>query len=118
MGTATETRAGNAVKVFSYQPSIDSKAPAGYVFTAADVEACASAAAPVGTGVSPTFFSVETNDGAVWASVAGRKKPALPSGLIPANRCVRGWVTFKVPEGRAARFVVFDSSTVVKWRIP
>jgi hypothetical protein len=117
MGKAAETRAGNTVTVFSFVSPVEPPS-GGLVLGAADIKACAAADATAVTGVSPALFTVETADKTAWPSVPAAKKPALGSGLLPANKCVRGWVTFRLPEGEKPLYVDLVSSAVVKWQIP
>ena len=117
MGQQVTTAAGNRVTVLSYVAPVTGSAGSGMMFAAADVRACAGPHTTAGR-VSRSQFAAETPDQTGWAAVAPVKMPALESMVLRPNRCVRGWVTFKVPQSPKAQYVVLLSGNVVKWRIP
>jgi hypothetical protein len=120
MGKAATTPAGNSVKVYSYLSPVGSaaQAGAGMIYVAADVEACAGQNASSQTGVARNLFAVQTADQTGWESVNPVKLPALKATYLLANRCERGWVTFRIPKAQKALYVVLLSTAVIKWKIP
>lgn len=119
MGTKVETAAGNTVIAYSFASPIGKPPSADKIYVAADVEACGGPnASKTPTGVQRALFDVETPDTTAWPSVGGVKKPTLKPAFLRPNKCERGWVTFIVPKADKPLYVVFLSSTLVKWKIP
>jgi hypothetical protein len=121
LGESAETTAGNTVTVHSFLSSIGRAPGANMVYVAADVQACAGPKAPRRTGVNRQLFAVETPDSTGWPSRDPVKEPALKATYIKPKECVRGWVTFSIPENVKAQYVVLLSvlsNTVVKWKLP
>ena len=119
MGTKVETAAGNTVVAYSFVSPVGKAPSADKLYVAADLQACGGAnASRAPTGVQRTLFGVETPDGTVWQSVGAVKNPGLKPALLRPNTCARGWVTFLVPKAPKPLYVVFFSTTLVKWKIP
>ena len=125
-GQSVRTQQGNVITVYQFESPAD-YAEAGFVIAAADVGVCASLGTTVVTqspgvvvraGISPRFFSLQFADGTLQeAQFPSVKDPALPEQLLQAGQCVRGWVTFHVPEQKKAAFVLFRSLSVIKWHV-
>lgn len=124
MGQSVRTQQGNVLTVYQLQ-SPAAYAESGYVIAAADVGVCASSSTTVVTqapgvlvkaGISPQFFSVGLDDGTLQeAQIPGVKDPALPVQLLAPGQCLRGWVTFHVPEQKKTAYVLFRSLSVIRW---
>jgi hypothetical protein len=125
VGQTVKTPQGNVITVYQFE-SPAAYAEAGFVVAAADVGACASSSTTIVTqgpgvvvhaGVSPQFFSVQLDDGTIQeAQVPGTKDPALGVQLLQPGQCLRGWVTFHIPEQRKVAYVLFRSLSVIRWR--
>ena len=93
-------------------------ARAGTVFAAADVEACSSSDAG---GASPIVaaerFRLELPDGTRIPASAAAKSPAFPAATIPKGKCVRGWTSFEVPQGKRASFLVYSGTSELRWAL-
>lgn len=125
IGQSGRTPQGNIISVFQFQ-SPAAYAQAGYVVAAADVQACAASTTVVTqgpgvlvkAGISPRFFSVQFTDGTLQeAQFPGVKAPALPEQLLQPGQCVRGWVTFQIPEQKKVSYVIFRSLSVFRWAV-
>ena len=118
MGTRIETPAGNSVIVYSFLRSVGKAPGTNMVYAAADIKACGGPHATSVTAVVRTLFDIETPDAHAWPSVPAVKKPELKPTLLAPNKCEAGWVTFIIPQTPKPVYVVFDSSGLVKWKIP
>ncbi|MGH9178372.1 MAG: hypothetical protein ACRD0N_07450 [Acidimicrobiales bacterium] len=117
MGEDGTTRDGNTIRVLTYHQPLDGtvlEAGAGQEFAAVEAEICAGRrSAP---RVSPDSFKVELADGTRRGrSYFGPKEPELDDTSLPSGQCVRGWISFEVPEGKRPAFVVFQGSSVIRW---
>jgi hypothetical protein len=126
VGQPVRTAQGNVITVYQFQ-SPAAYAEAGFVIAAADVGVCASSSTTVVTqgpgvvvhaGITPRFFSVQMADGTVnEAQFPGVKDPALGEQLLQPGQCLRGWVTFQVPEQQKPTYVIFRSLSVIRWHV-
>lgn len=119
VGERMTTVAGNSVTVHAVDWPAEKttiEAPAGYLFVAADVEACAGADADVMTGVSALFFSVET-DVRFYPPGPLVRHPDLHDAMLAPNGCARGWVTFLIPEKERLASVWFQGSSNIEWEV-
>jgi hypothetical protein len=125
IGQSVKTDQGNVITVYQLQ-SPAAYAESGFVIAAADVGVCAASTTVVTqehgvvvhAGISPQFFSVQFDDGTVQeAQAQGTKDPALPQQLLQPGQCVRGWVTFHIPEQKKVNYVLFRSLSVIRWRL-
>jgi hypothetical protein len=90
---------------------------------AINVEACNNT---TGTQtVAPYQFFLETPDGhLVFPAKSSRTpRPQLPATPLTSRRCARGWLSYQVPAGTRAVFVVFQAgamftNTLHKWTVP
>ena len=111
MGTKVAHGDGSSVQVYSYEQPVQSEnrfltAPAGSEYGVADVEVCAGSSTPA--SYNPLGFSAQTPDDRVHEATIGARYPSFGSGDIPAGGgCVRGWVTFAVPTGPPASWIVW-----------
>ena len=125
VGQPARTAQGNVITVYQIQ-SPAAYAEAGYVIAAVDVGVCAasttvvtqSPGVTVRAGISPQFFSVQLGDGTLQeAQFPSVKPPALPEQLLDPGQCVRGWVTFHIPEQQKVKYVLFRSLSVFRWTV-
>jgi hypothetical protein len=96
----------------------------GEEYRAIRVIACNRTSSSV--GFDPANFGLGLHSGLV-AAPAGvdAKQPALRHSPIASNRCLKGWITFAVPERERPRFAIFDAEGALsgetrtfRWRIP
>jgi hypothetical protein len=125
VGQSVKTDQGNVITIYQVQ-SPAAYAESGFVIAAADVGVCASSTTVVTqergvvvrAGISPEFFSAQLGDGTVQeAQAPGTKDPALPEELLQPGQCVRGWVTFHIPEQKKVGYVLFRSLSVFRWQV-
>lgn len=125
VGTPITTPQGNVVTVYAFQSPV-AFGQAGTVIGAADVGVCASrttvvtraGGVVVKAGVSPQFFSVGFADGTLGEAMGvGAKAPAVTNRFLNPGECVRGWVSFRMPERAHPAYVLFRSLSVIRWRI-
>jgi len=121
MGMTVDTSKGS-VTVHAFEipagPGSEGTPFAGDVFGAADVEACGGLKADNTTGVTPGAFHLEIGHFTVHPTTTDAKEPALGTTPLKAGQCVRGWITFEVPQGAKVAYVIFTGSKVVAWRVP
>jgi hypothetical protein len=118
LGQRTKTKEGNDVEVTAFvQPVVAGvlEADPGKEFAAAEAQICAG---PRGARrVTPESFKIEMPDGSVRGrSYFGPKEPLLADARLEGGACVRGWLNFEVPKGTRPAYVVFQGSSVVRWR--
>ena len=120
VGDRVETSKGNSVTVFSYdQPT---PAPAtveprsGMEFATVDAEFCLGPE-DNGYAVRSDYFELLMPDDTQRLAVTGVREPALiKTDLEEEGDCVRGYVTFEVPVGERAAFVLgAGSQPPVRW---
>lgn len=116
IGSPFTTGEGNTVQVLTFQQPVRGdavEADAGREFAAIEAEVCAGRRS---ARVTPARFALEMADGSRRArSYFGPKQPELPEAQVVAKQCVRGWVSFEVPEGERPSYVVFDGSSLGRW---
>jgi len=90
--------------------------PAGSKFGAADVEACARTKA---TSINPFRFTVQMADNRRIEHGIGGPRPSLNHTELQPDECVRGWVTFDVPDTGTPTYLVFTpySGPGTKWSL-
>jgi hypothetical protein len=129
VGQTVETPKGTlAVAQYKHRVFYDGFEPVpetGDEYAAIKVVACNRSKAPV--GVDPHWFELELPDGKV-AAPAGLevRRPALRLSLIQPDHCVRGWVTYALPERERPILVHFESEPgpssigpkAYTWRVP
>lgn len=119
VGDTINATNGNSFTVYSYLPSFDTgnqfAVPTpGNVYAAIDVQECAGSA---GSSANPFDWALRMPDNSRISSTVGWKEPPLHAVDLAASDCVRGWVTFEVPQGITPAFVVLTSSTNIRWVI-
>lgn len=121
MGMQIDTTRGtvtvHAVEAPATSDGDDGTPFAGDEFVAADVEACGGAHADKTTGITPGAFHLELGHFVAHPAQAQVRQPVLRSTVLGAGRCVRGWVTFEIPQGAKVAYVIFTGSKVVAWRV-
>jgi hypothetical protein len=123
VGDRVTDPSGTSVQLYRYEQPVQAQhgflpPGAGSEYAVADVAVCAGARAPAGYSIFG--WTVQTPDGRVYEPSISARKPALGSGAIPAKHgCVRGWVTFALPVGQRAAFVIWKYYTYqhVKWAV-
>jgi hypothetical protein len=92
-------------------------APAGKQYFAVSVKGCAG---PDEDGLEfrPEFFSLRLADHTAYPPGLGMKKPELIGAPVPAGGCLKGWVTFTIPDDGQPVFVTYDGSKSLKWAVP
>jgi hypothetical protein len=115
--------------VYSYtdpaQPSNTIWTPTpGTRYAAIDVEGCAGPVEVTGPdgntqmAFNGFLFGLQMPDNTRIPPGVPAIDPVLPATNLPAGECVRGNVTFEVPEGQTPSYVVQDSSTPpARWAI-
>lgn len=86
----------------------------GHRYVAADIEGCAGRDVKAAT-LNPYQFELQMPDNRRVTADVGWRSPPLHDTTLPPGDCVRGWITFEVANDPA--FVVFASSSIVRWRI-
>lgn len=120
LGTPVDTSKGSiVVHAFVVPISASTATPfPGDVFAAADVEACGGPHADATTGITPARIHLQVGRYSIPPSATPQRQPALRDSPLPPGRCVRGWVTFELPQGARPAYVVFQGTEVIGWRIP
>jgi hypothetical protein len=90
---------------------------------AINVEACNRTTSTQTVGTYQFFL--ETPDGhfVVPAKTIARPRPQLRSTPVDARACARGWLSYQLPTGTRAAFVVFQAgamftATLHRWTVP
>lgn len=121
MGETASTDVGNDITVHSYEyvPPTDIWQPEpGFEYNAADIEACASPDLKGSADFNPFDFGLQMPDNTRLQPHVGVKEPALNLTTLPPGDCVRGYVTFQVPQGGTPAYVIFSArSTIIKWAV-
>lgn len=126
VGNSAVSPSGFEVTVYSYSSPIQSdnelsKPKAGTQFAAIDVEGCAGSQSGDENSLNPFYFSLQMPDNTRLMPTASVAEPALPlTNLLPGD-CVRGLVTFQVPQGQSPSYVRFDQvspeEVAARWSI-
>lgn len=122
LGESVRSAIGNTTTVHSYEPFEVEGCPqcrpdAGMQFVSVDVEFCAGEEP---TTSAPEIFHLEMADKTRYdfGSAGYPRKPEFPfQGTVPPNECVRGWISFQAPQNESPKYVLFDSSSLIRWRI-
>lgn len=125
IGESVVFSSGSKVTVHSYSSPVDpdndfSKPEAGTQFATIDVEGCAGDQPEDEVSLNPYYFSLQMPDNARLRPTASVVEPALPSTTLLPEDCVRGLVTFQVPQGQRPDYVRFEQplpSEVAKWSL-
>ena len=121
VGETASTDAGNEITVRSYEyvPPTDIWQPEpGFEYNAADVEACASPSTEGSVDLNPAAFNLQMPDNTRLETDVGVKEPSLDFTTLPPGDCVRGFVTFQVPQSETPAYFLFaGSSTIIKWAV-
>lgn len=86
-------------------------------FVSVDVEFCAGEEP---TTSAPKIFHLEMADKtrSDFGSAGYPRKPEFPfQDTVPPNECVRGWISFQAPQYESPECVLFDSFSLIKWRV-
>ena len=120
VGDTAVTAAGNEITVYSYEsvPPTDVWQPEpGSEFAVIDVEGCADPHSEAAAGLNPFDFGLQMPDNTRLQPDVGVKEPPLNDTTLPPGDCVRGYVTFQVPEGEPPKNVVYTASSIIKWAV-
>lgn len=100
----------------------------GMEWSAAEVKVCIRRADGKNNTVSQDPWVLLYSDGSqyesAYASGPDFPKPEYPTSgdrIIPAGRCVKGWITFEVPKGRRPGLVSYSVEGLpepIEWAIP
>lgn len=120
VGDAAATSSGNEITIhgFEYVPADDFNQPEpGFRFAAIDAEGCANPDSETSANLSPYDFSLQMPDNTRLNGDFFAREPALEATTVLPGDCVRGWVTYQIPEGEAPASVVFTGSSIIKWAV-
>ncbi|MEX2158412.1 MAG: DUF4352 domain-containing protein [Dehalococcoidia bacterium] len=128
VGEAQETSSGNTMRIYAYEAPVPSTneflAPdPGNVFAAIDVEGCTSSSPSASMSVNPFEFRLQLPDNTRIEPTFSGREPALNGTNLLANDCVRGFVTFEIPEGTTPSYVVYEGydedfdPLILKWKV-
>jgi len=83
-----------------------------------DVSICTSAHTPVGTEAIPSFFSLLLSNGTHLPNfTVSPLSPPLRVTPLGPKQCVRGWITFTVPQGAHAVELFYTYGSPIKWKV-
>lgn len=120
VGDTALTESGNQITVHSFEdvPPTDVWQPEpGFEFVAADVEGCANVNAESAASLNPYDFQLQMPDNTRLDSDVGVREPPLNDTTLPPGECVRGYVTYQVPEGETPTDVIFTGSSIIEWAV-
>ncbi len=120
VGETASTDAGNEITVHSYEyvPPTDIWQPdPGFEYAAADIEGCASPNLEGSAGFNPFDFGLQMPDNTRLQPDIGVKEPTLNDTTLTPGDCVRGYVTFQVPQGQVPTSVIFTGTSIIKWAV-
>lgn len=95
----------------------------GSVFAAIDVEGCTDANLTGSASLNPFDFRLQLPDNQRLNSSIAAVEPSLNHTELLADDCVRGFVTFQVPEDIVPQYVVYEGRSpsfdpiVLKWLV-
>jgi hypothetical protein len=83
---------------------------------AVDVEACATSDK---LDISPGEFELQLDDNTRAERSIASHKPELHSTTVAPGDCLRGFVTYDVPNGRTPTMVMSEdfSGTILRWKL-
>lgn len=94
------------------------KVKPGSTFAAAGIEACPRPGTETAAlKVDRQRFSLEIAGGTRVPASAVGKNPVL-AATAPPGRCIQGYVSFEIPQGRAAAFLLYDGVPPLRWSLP
>ncbi len=120
IGDPATTANGNTLTVYSYEaPATDVifDPNPGNVFAAIDVEGCTRPDLEGAVSIGPFDFQLQMPDN-TRRDAFSLKEPALHETDLAAGDCVRGFMTFEIPEGVTALFVIFNPRAVLFTPVP
>jgi hypothetical protein len=123
-GEKSQTQAGNIVTIHAFETDVKSgnqfsQPEEGNMYAAIDVEACAGPTPEKGSmSVNPLDFSLQMPDNTRIRESEHVKEPDLQVTDLPPNECVRGWNTYEVPAGQKPAFVIYEGTSILKFRVP
>ncbi len=113
--TQTYATTGSKVTVYEVQfpPKITKTLPiapqTGMALAVADAQVCAGER---GTEARNGYFQIKTADNRlypIWAVPQSAADPGFPiTQQLPPNDCIRGWVSFEVPEGATVAAIYYS----------
>lgn len=121
LGDTVQSQVGNKFTVYSWGPAYRPFDPnPGRVWTKIDVKICAGTDVSQGTiKTDPTIFSLEMPDSRRInpdGALSGSEDIQYDVPLLPHD-CLRGDIVFQTLKGKTPKYVVFSSSSVIKWRV-
>lgn len=119
VGDTAEFDSGVRVVLYSIYDGIKHElweADPGTRFMAIDVEGCAG---PEAAHFNPMDFEFQMADNTRLEPTIGVREPALDYADVLPGDCLRGWVTFQVPNGSGPAAVMYEGAgyprPIVKW---
>ncbi len=112
VGDTGLTVLGNMLTVHAYETGVADEffePDPGNEFVAIDVEGCTSNDLEEPASLNPRDFALQIPDNTRLVADTGFREPALNATTLFAGDCVRGWVTFQVPQGITPQFIVFET---------
>jgi hypothetical protein len=116
---------GATVTVFTFEapvppPSQFRQPDPGNVFLAIEVQECAGPNSTEEMHANPFNWGIRMPDNTLREPGISVREPALHSADLTFGDCVRGWVTFQVPDGVPPTQVIFDGPGYAqsRWAMP
>ena len=125
LGDTATFRLGDKVTVYSYTSPVQPTNPGvwtpkpGTQYAAIDVEGCTGTEPGENSNTmafNPFFFSLQMPDNTRIQPTVGVVEPALNAAELPLGECLRGNVSFEVPQGQPPSYVVLNNPPA-KWAI-
>jgi hypothetical protein len=111
------------IRVYQYYPQVQSQnqfmqPKAGMEFGAINVEGCANNDAQ-SFSLNPFFFNIQMPDNTRREAAFPVAEPPLNHTDLAPGECVRGWVTFEVPQGQKPNAIYFKpmGGESARWNI-
>lgn len=127
IGETGTTSGGTKVTLFAWQwpaqPSSSLGPSAGNQFGAADVQVCQSPHPSSGAQrefpFGPTDFEVQLASNRRVSATFGGPQPGLNTTTLAPSECVRGWVTFSIPQTEDPSDLLWNplGTSLLKWSL-
>ncbi len=117
---------GNMLTVHAYETGVTDEffePDPGNEFVAIDVEGCTRNDLEEPASLNPFDFQLQMPPNTRLVADIGIKEPVLNATTLFAGDCVRGWVTFQVPQGITPQFIIFETFDAdfnpvqIKWTV-
>jgi hypothetical protein len=123
LGETVPSAVGNRVTVFGWDTKVDwpEEPGPGLQLSRADVQVCRAEGAPPATTSDYAFlFALEMENGTRFAAEGtgfNGDELLVQDDPVAEGDCARGVVIFQSTAGERPVFVVFSSSSVIKWEV-